>query len=194
EPRRRLSAAPADDRGHDHPPVRREDQGRLHPPGPRVHGFPRTITGRSRARGSPALSAAPGLARRELRPHELGEHGAAVLLSRHACPAGLRQPHGPDRVARAAAGRAEPRGGGAAARPRAEPQVPRRAQRCLWRRPARLGDRQPEGRRYRQRPHADPGRAGQGPQGPLRHALARPPRPPAPVVAGEAPARLAVPW
>ena len=44
----------------------------------------------------------------------------------------------------------------------ARPEVPRRAQHRLWLRSARLRDREPEGYRHRQRPHADPRRAGQG--------------------------------
>ena len=50
-----------------------------------------------------------------------------------------------------------------------------------------------QGRRHRQRAHADPRRAGQGPQGPLRHALAEPARPAAHLVEGGAAAGLAVP-
>ncbi len=94
-------------------------------------------------------------------PHEPGEHGPAVLLPRHAEPAGVRRPHGPDRHAGAPAGRAQPRGGGAAPRPRAEPEVPGSLERRLWLRPARVRDRPSQGRGRRQRPHADPRRAGQ---------------------------------
>ncbi len=118
---------------------------------------------------------------------------APVLLPHHAGPAGVRRPHGADPDARAPAGRAQPGGGGAAARPCAEPEVPGRAERRLRLRPAGLRDRQPEDHGHRQRPHADPGRTGQGTQGPLRHAGAGSARPVAPVVGGEAVARLAVP-
>ena len=64
------------------------------------------------------------------------------------------------RTPRTTAGRAQPGGSGAIASLRAGSQAQGRAQRRLWRRPSSLGDRPPEGRRHRQRPHADPGRAG----------------------------------
>ena len=70
-----------------------------------------------------------------------------------------------------AAGRSEPGGGRALPGSRAGPQVPGGAERGLWRGPARLRSDLAQGRRHRQRPHGHPGRAGQGAQGPLRHAV-----------------------
>ena len=57
------------------------------------------------------------------------------------------------------------------------PQVQGRAVGRLWRRAARLRGVDAEGRRHRQRAHADPGRARQGPQGPQRDAVAAAARP-----------------
>ena len=50
-----------------------------------------------------------------------------------------------------------------------------RARDRLRRRAARVRGGRPQSRRHRQHPHADPGRAGQGPQGPQRHAIATAP-------------------
>ena len=86
----------------------------------------------------------------------------------------MRRAAGPGAQGPAAAGRAQPGRGGAAAALRAEPEAQGGAQHRLRLRPARLGDRPPEGRRHRQCADADPRRAGQGPQGPVRDALARP--------------------
>ena len=63
----------------------------------------------------------------------------------------------------------------------------------LWCRAAGVGGRRPQDRRHRQRPHADPGRARQGRQGPLRHALAAAADHPAHLLASGAAAPLAVP-
>ena len=56
--------------------------------------------------------------------------------------------------------------------------------RRLRRGPARVRSGQPQGRRYRQQAHADPGRTGQGTQGPQRHAFPAAPRAVAAVVEG----------
>ena len=155
-------AAPPHDRGHDNSPVRRAHEEGLHPSGPRVHGLPRPFARPSRAGGSPALSASPGFARRELLPHERGRQRAPVLLPHYPGPLGVRRPHGQNPDARAPTGRTQPGGGGAAARARAEPEVPGRAERRLRLRSARVRDHQLEDRGHRQRPHADPRGAGQG--------------------------------
>ena len=63
------------------------------------------------------------------------------------------------------------------------PQVQGGALRRLWRGPAGHGGRQPQGLRHRQQADADPRRAGQGPQGPPRDALAATPRSAARLVA-----------
>ena len=52
------------------------------------------------------------------------------------------------------------------------PEEPHRAHHGLRRRPARVGSSDAQDRRHRQRSDGDPGRAGQGRQGPLRHAVA----------------------
>ncbi len=52
------------------------------------------------------------------------------------------------------------------------PQVQGGAERGLWRGPARRRGGLAQGQRYRQQAHDHPRRAGQGPQGSLRHALA----------------------
>ena len=91
-----------------------------------------------------------------------------------------------------AAGGAEPRGGGAPARSGAGAQVQGGAERGLRRGPARLRGGLAQGLRHRQQAHDDPGRAGQGPQGPLRDALAASARTAARLVEGGAAAGLAV--
>src|SRR4051794_37087021 len=53
----------------------------------------------------------------------------------------------------------------------AEPEVSHRADDSLRPRSAGLRSRAAAGRRYRQPPHADPGRTGQGTSGPVRHAV-----------------------
>ena len=100
------------------------------------------------------------------------DHRAEVLLRRHARP---RRADGQDAAgARAAhaAGGPEPRGGRPPDRRSAEPEVPDGAVGCLRRRPARQRGDRAQGRRHRQPAHDAARRAGQGPQGPLRHALA----------------------
>src|SRR5262245_18716381 len=71
----------------------------------------------------------------------------------------------------AAAGRIERRRGRALPGGDPDPQKPYRADHGLCRRTARVGSRSPEDCRHRQQADGDPGRAGQGRQGPLRHAL-----------------------
>ena len=78
----------------------------------------------------------------------------------------------PVRVPQHAAGGAEPRGGGAPDRSGRQPEAPDGAVGGLRRRAARQRGRRAEGRRHRQPAHDAARRAGQGPQGPLRHALA----------------------
>ena len=62
-------------------------------------------------------------------------------------------------------------------------KTPRRADDGLCGGAARLRGGRPQGRRYRQRPDGDPGRAGQGRQGPLRHAVGAAARHPAHLLA-----------
>jgi hypothetical protein len=79
-------------------------------------------------------------------------------------------------------------------KPRPAPaQVQGGAERCLWGRAARCRSGGIEGLRHRQQTHADPGRAGQGPQGPPRHALASAALSAARLVAAVPIAGLAVP-
>src|SRR5215475_2012796 len=79
----------------------------------------------------------------------------------------------PERIAYAkqAAGRVERRRGRALPGGDPESQKPHRADHGLCRRTACVGNRSLKDRRYRQQADGDPGRAGQGRQGPLRHAL-----------------------
>ena len=91
-----------------------------------------------------------------------------------------------------AAGRPEPRGGRAPLGGGARRQIQGRAQRRLWRRPARLRGRVAEGLRHRQQAHDAARRAGQGRQGSPRDALAAAARASARLVAHRAAARLAV--
>ena len=85
-----------------------------------------------------------------------------------------------------AAGRAQPGGGGAAARCRAGPQIQGGAERGLRRRIARRRGGLAQGLRHRQQAHGHPGRAGQRPQRPLRDAVAASARPAARLVEGGA--------
>ena len=111
---------------------------------------------------------------------------AAVLLWRHA--RAWRDPGAHPVCARAAqaAGGAERRRGGALSRGGAEPEDPCRADDGLCGGAARLRGGRPQGRRYRQRPDGDPGRARQGRQGPLRHAVGAAARHPAHLLASGA--------
>src|SRR5246127_4052171 len=95
---------------------------------------------------------------------------AALPLPGDAAPAAGRRTTALHPRAAQAAGGAEPGGGGAAARCGAQPQVQGGAERRLWRGLARLRDHLAQDRGHRQYPDGDPGRAGQGPQGPLRDA------------------------
>ena len=97
---------------------------------------------------------------------------AAVLLWRDARPGRDPGAHPLCAGAAQAAGGAERRRGRALSGSSAEPEEPHRADHGLCGRAARVGGGSPEGRRYRQRADGDPGRAGQGRQGPLRHAVA----------------------
>jgi hypothetical protein len=63
---------------------------------------------------------------------------------------------------------------------------------ALWGRTARHRGGLAQGVRHRQQAHGDPGRAGQGPRGSLRHAVSASPRPVAYLVEGGSTARLAV--
>ena len=82
----------------------------------------------------------------------------------------LPAPKQPQQAAR----RPQPLGGRAVPRLRRRHQAPRHPDHLLRRRPAHFRGRPPHGRRHRQPAHGDPRRPGQGPQGPLRHALAQP--------------------
>ncbi len=108
---------------------------------------------------------------------------AAVLLWRHA--RAWRDPgaHSLRPGAAQAAGGAERRRGRALSRGGAEPEDPRRADDRLCGGAARLRGGRPQGGRYRQRPDGHPGRARQGRQGPLRHAVGAAARHPAHLLA-----------
>ena len=120
-----------------------------------------------------ALPAAPGRHRHLADHDQRDDHRPEVLLRHHARP---RRADGQDAAgapAAQAAGGAEPRRGRAPDRRGAEPQAPDGAVGGLRRRPARQRSHRAQGRRHRQPAHDAARRAGQGPQGPLRHALAR---------------------
>ena len=72
----------------------------------------------------------------------------------------------------------------------ARAQVQGGAERGLWRGTTRRRSRRTQGLRYRQQAHADPSGAGQGSQGPQRHAVSTPARSAACVVEGSATTRL----
>ncbi len=149
-----------------------QDPGRLHPRRAPVRRFPRPLARHRHGRGSAALPAASGRSRHLADHAQRHDHRAEVLLRRHARPqrvdgedaAGARAAH--------AAGGVEPRGGRAPDRRAPEPEAPDGAVGRLRRRAARQRGGRAEGRRHRQPAHDAARRAGQGPQGPLRHALA----------------------
>ena len=78
----------------------------------------------------------------------------------------------PSSTSRAGSGRAEPSRRCRALLEARRSQHASRAQRGLWRWPACLRGRLAQGLRHRRQTHDDPRRAGQGPQGSPRHALA----------------------
>lgn len=104
------------------------------------------------------------------------DRGAAFLLWHDLWAGGDEALHAIPHRAEEAAGRLQrPRGvrhPDGSTRTRA--QVSRRAQHLLWRGAPGGRGLQPQGQRHRQRPDADPRRAGQGPEGPQGHAVARP--------------------
>ena len=114
--------------------------------------------------------AASGVGAPTLNQHRVG---AAVLFPGHARATRHRRAHDVHPRAAQAAGGAQPGGGGAAARCGAGAQVQGGAERGLWRGPARRRGGLAQGLRHRQQAHGHPRRAGQGPQGPQRDALAR---------------------
>ena len=112
---------------------------------------------------------------RKLAPGSIGIAVSALrFLYRVTLLEALGHPGGPARpqAAPQAAGRSQSRGSPAVPRLRGAHPAPRHPDHLLRGRPAHLGSRQLAPGRHRQRPHGDPRRAGQGPQGPLRHALA----------------------
>ncbi len=117
----------------------------------------------------------------------------AALLLRHR--AGPQRRAGADRRragAAAPAGGAVRRGGRAVPRGGAQPAQPGGTDHRLWRRTARRRSCAPEGGRHRQQPDADPHRARQGRQGPLRHALAAAAADPAQLLATGAAGSVAI--
>ena len=117
----------------------------------------------------------------------------AVPLPRHP-----RQGLGPRRrrlpqEAEEAPRRPEPRRGRAVLRGHPRPQAPRHPHDRLRRRAPRLGGRGPARRRHRQPADGHPRPPGQGPQGPLRHALAPVARDPPPVLEGGPPDPVPLP-
>jgi hypothetical protein len=148
--------SPAHDRGHERPPFRVEDPAGLHPHGYETDKIPRSVAGHgdqdlrrfqlhlteNRA-GAPIINSTVS-ALRFFFTVTLGRADAARHLTF---------------VHDQAAGRPEPRGGrppGGARR-----QVQGRAQRRLWRRPARLLGRLAKSLGYRQQAHDAARRAGQ---------------------------------
>ena len=120
--------------------------------------------------------------------YQLHRLGVAVLFHRDARSG--RRGSASDVRPRAAqaAGRPEPRGGGA------RRQEQGRARRRLWRRPARLRGRLAKSLGYRQQAHDAARRAGQGRQGSSRDALATVAGTFARLVAHRAATSLAVSW
>ena len=154
---------------------------------------PRPLAGHGELRGRAPLPAASGGERRSACRPSISTVAALrfffrVTLERHDI---VEHTHFRPRAAQAA-GRSEPGGGGAAAGCGAGPQVQGGAERGLWRGPARLRGGLAQGLRHRQQAHGDPRRAGQGPQGPLRDAVAASARAAARLVEGGAPTGLAV--
>src|SRR5215468_434050 len=118
---------------------------------------------------------------------------AAVLLWRNALPGHGAGAHHLCAAAEQAAGRVERRRGRALPGGNPEPQKPHRADHGLCRRTARVGSRSFKDRRHRQPADGDPGRAGQGRQGPLRHALSAAPEDSTYLLAARSSEAMAVP-
>ena len=132
----------------------------------------RPLAGSAGSGGCPRLSGSSGRDRHLVAGAEPDRLRAAVLLWRDARPGRDPGAHPLCAGAAQAAGRAERRRGRALSRGGAEPEDPHGADDGLCRRAARLGGGRAQGRRHRQRADGDPRRAGQGRQGPLRHAVA----------------------
>ena len=127
------------------------------------------------------------------REPSMARFGAAVLLRRDARSRRYRQASAVCARAAQSADRVEPGGSRPLVSGGPRPQIQGGAQRHLWGGPAGVRSRRAQGVRYRQQAHDDPDRAGQGPQGPLRDALAAAARVAARLVAGLSLAGLAVP-
>ena len=161
-----------------------QDAGRLHPRRAAVRRLSRALARHRHRRGSAALPVAPGRPRHLADHAQRDDHRAEVLLRGHARS---RRADGQDAAGACAphtARGAEPRGGRAPDRRGRQPEAPDGAVGGLRRRTARQRSGRAEGRRHRQPAHDAARRAGQGPQGSLRHALAGAARAAARLVAG----------
>ena len=123
------------------------------------------------AGGGTGLPDPPHLHRHLVGRLQCRSFGTALLLRRHPGTARDGRAHPLRPQAAAAARDPERRRDSPVFRGGAEPEASHRADGGLRRRPAGLRSRAAAGRRYRQGPHADPGRTGQGTSGPVRHAV-----------------------
>jgi hypothetical protein len=147
------SVAPTHDRGHDGAPLQGKGSEGLRPARQEVRSLPRPFAGHRDERGSSPLSIAYGDAADRRSDHQLSHRRAAVLLQRNARTARPRPPSDDGAQTAQGPGRAEPGGGGSAARSGARPEVQGRVWRRLRRGAARIRGRRPEGVRHRQQAH-----------------------------------------
>ena len=185
-------SSPADDRGHDDPQLLAGDSAILLLCGRAVQPTFPLSAGPARHGGRPRLPAASHRRTLFLDARQPSRLRSAVLLWRHARPAGGG---GADRLrprAGEVAAGPRPRGGRAPACGGGGTAQPRRVDDGVRGRAARRRGRATEGRRDRQSAHAHSYRERQGRQGALRHAVAAAPRNSARLLATDALQRLAV--
>ena len=166
------AAASTHARGHAPAQARAQDADLLRACRTQAGRVSRPFARHRHGRGSAALPVASGRPGHFADHAQRNAHGIEVLLRRHA---GSRGVDGQDEFgARAAdaAGGAQSRGGRTPDRRGHQPQAPDGVDGGLRRRTARRRGHRAEGRRHRQPAHDAARRTGQGPQGPLRHALA----------------------
>jgi len=176
-------AASTDDRRHDGSQPLASNSAILRLRGCQVQPFFWLFAGSPGDRGGSRLPASLGRAWLVVVAHQSGVVRLALLLRRDAGPArGVRSHHqrqGAEETAGSAQRRGDrplPAGGAGAAQPGGSDH-------SLWRGAAGVRGGRPQGWRHRQQSHGHSGRARQGRQGPLRHAVAPAPAHPSRLLA-----------
>src|SRR5690349_23936264 len=186
--------APAHAGGHGCPSARREDQVKLYLPRVELHNLPRPLPRYGDGRGGTPLPGSPHRDGGRAVIGQSGGHGTTLLLWHDPRSARARPASRPRALSEATTARAFTRGGRPISRggARTRAEVQGCTQHRLWRGLEGRRSRDAARQRYRFKAHANPRRAGQGPQRPARDAVSTAARALARVVATVSLARLAV--